>query len=66
MKIEEAAESLQKHLTSNPDDKEVFCVRHDGASLVVTVSFIYRVEDVAKLNGQWEGFPVRFGRVSCW
>ena len=66
MTIEEAAESLQKHLTANPEDEGIFCVSHNGSELVVRVGFIYRVEDVKKLNGIWEGFPIKMGRVSCW
>ena len=66
MTIEEAADSLQKHLTLNPEDEGIFCVSHNGTALIVSVNFIYRVEDVTKLNGQWEGFPIIRGRVSCW
>ena len=66
MTIDEAAESLQKHLTSDPEDEGIFCVSHNGSKLIVRVWFVYRVEDVQKLNGVWEGFPVSMGRVSCW
>lgn len=62
MTIQEATESLVKHL----NDEEAFYVRHDGTSIIVTVNWIYRLPEVQKLNGVWEGFPVTMGRVSCW
>lgn len=62
MTIEEAVESLSKHL----DDPEVFQVSVDGQRIRVEVGFIYRVEDVERLNGMWEGFQVYVGRRSCW
>ncbi len=62
MNIEKAVETLQQHL-GEPD---VFVVRHNGKEIVVDVNFIYRIEDVQALNGQWEGFRVCIGRRSCW
>jgi hypothetical protein len=60
--IEEAAESLRQRL-GEPD---IFTVTPDGGSLRVSVVFIYRVDDVKALGDAWEGYPIKFGRVSCW
>lgn len=68
MTIEEAAVSLQKHLDgSNGEDAGVFCVfPNQGGGLSVNVNFIYRVKDIEKLGGIWEGFSVSVPRRSCW
>lgn len=67
MTIQEANESLQKHLNGpNNEDEGVFQVYNDGTNLLVNVEYIYRLDDVNNL-GQWEGYPVKVGRkVSCW
>lgn len=65
MTIEEAAESLQNHLTSNPDDVGVFCVYPTEGKLRVDVNWIYKVPEVEPIK-EWEGFPVYVGRRSCW
>ncbi len=62
MTIEEAAASLMQHL----GDPEVFTVNVRNGTLVVDVNFVYRTEDVTKLGGNWNGFPVTTGRRSCW
>ena len=66
MTIQEAAESLQKHLDKNGEDAGVFCVYPDGGThLTVNVEFIYRVAEVEAIK-EWEGFPVYVARRSCW
>lgn len=62
MSIDEAVKSLAHHF----GDEEVFVIRHDGTTITVDVTFIYRVKEVEALNGVWEGFPVMTGRRSCW
>lgn len=62
MTIDEAVKSLIKHL----NDEEVFHVYHNGSEILVRVYFVYRTKDIENLNGVWEGFPVKLGRVSCW
>ena len=66
MTIEEAAESLQKHLISDPEDVGVFCVYvNQSGGLSVNVNFIYRTAEVEAIK-EWEGFSVSVGRRSCW
>jgi hypothetical protein len=62
MTIDEAVSSLVKHL----NDDEVFYVYHNDDTIFVRVYFAYRTKDVENLNGVWEGFPVKMGKVSCW
>ncbi len=62
MTIDEAVASLEKKL----NDPEVFIVSHDGKSIIVKVNFIYRYNEVKALGDTWEGFPLQFGRISCW
>jgi hypothetical protein len=62
MTIDEAVATLSKHL-GEPD---VFYIRHNGTAIIVDVVFIYRMEDVDRLHGVWQGFPIQVGRRSCW
>lgn len=62
MTIEEAVESLAKHLGDVP----IFWVRHVDGVIIVDVHYIHRVKEVTDLGGIWEGYPVRVAHRSCW
>ena len=66
MSISEAAESLREKLNEvdrKLGEPDVFTVTPSGGTLVVDVAFIYRADEIPK---EWEGYPVRTGKRSCW
>lgn len=62
MKIQEAAESLAKHL----NDPETFIISVENDAIAVRINWIYRREEIDQLGGSWEGYPIVIPRVSCW
>jgi len=62
MTIKEATESLANHL----NDDEAFTVWCNEESIVVDVHYIYRLPEVEEVGKEWNGFPIRIGRRSCW